>query len=271
MSNIKIEEFKVEVPGGSIFIKKWTPKIVSTKSPLILLHDSLGSVDLWRDFPSVLAENLSRCVVAYDRLGFGQSGARDELPSMEFIEEEATKFFPAIKRCLSIQHYSLLGHSVGGGMAINIASRDPDCEAVVTVSAQAFVEDLTIKGIEDAKQMFEQPEQIARLEKWHGSKAKWVLKAWINVWLSAEFANWSLKPNISSMRCPILVIHGENDEYGSIAFPKFISENAGGQTEMLLLKNCGHIPHKEKPQEVIVAIELFFGTANAYKTFKQEF
>jgi pimeloyl-ACP methyl ester carboxylesterase len=263
MSSIKVEELKVEVAGGSVFIKKWTPEIVLTKSPLILLHDSLGSVDLWRYFPSVLAENLSRCVVAYDRLGFGQSDARDELPSMEFIEEEATEYFPAIKRYLSIQHYSLLGHSVGGGMAINIASSDPDCEAVVTVSAQAFVEELTVKGIKDAKQIFEQPEQIARLEKWHGSKAKWVLQAWIDVWLSAEFANWNLKASISSVRCPVLVIHGENDEYGSVAFPKFISENTVGQTDMLLLKNCGHMPHKEKPQEVIVAVKKFFGAANA--------
>ena len=262
-SGTKIDELKVEVTGGSVYVKKWTPVTASTESPLILLHDSLGSVDLWRDFPLVLAEKLSRCVVAYDRLGFGKSDARDELPSVEFIEEEAIKYFPSIKKCLSIQHYALFGHSVGGGMAINIASRDPDCEAVITVSAQAFVEDLTVKGIEDAKVTFEQPEQIARLGKWHGSKAKWVLHAWTSVWLSAEFSGWSLQPPIGNVRCPVLVIHGENDEYGSFAFPKFISENAGGQTDMLLLKNCGHMPHKEKPQEVIGAITDFFGEENA--------
>ncbi len=263
MSSMKIEELIVEISGGTIYVKKWTPETVSTALPLILLHDSLGSVDLWRDFPSVLAENLSRCVIAYDRLGFGKSDARDELPSMEFIEEEAIKYFPAIKKCLSIQHYALFGHSVGGGMAINIASRDPDCEAVVTVSAQAFVEDLTVKGIKAAKQMFEQPGRIARLGKWHGSKAKWVLHAWTNVWLSAEFENWCLLPSIRGVRCPVLIIHGENDEYGSVAFPKFISENTGGQTEMLIFKNCGHIPHKEKPQEVIGAVKKFFGEVNA--------
>ena len=256
-SSTKIDELKIEVAEGSIYVKRWTPETASTDSPLILLHDSLGSVDLWKDFPLVLAEKLSRCVIAYDRLGFGKSDARDQLPSMEFIEEEAIKYFPSIKKSLSIQRYSLFGHSVGGGMAINIASHDPDCEAVVTVAAQAFIEDLTVKGIEDAKEMFEQPEQIARLEKWHGSKAKWVLHAWTNIWLSAEFANWSLQPIIGSVRCPVLVIHGENDEYGSLAFPKFISENTGGKTDMLLLENCGHMPHKEKPQEVIGAVKDF--------------
>jgi pimeloyl-ACP methyl ester carboxylesterase len=263
MSRTKIEEFKIEVAGGSVYVKKWVPETTSTDSPLILLHDSLGSVDLWKDFPLVLAENLSRCVIAYDRLGFGKSDSRDALPSIEFIEEEAIKYFPTIKEYLSTQHYVLFGHSVGGGMAVNIASRDPNCEAVITVSAQAFVEDITIKGIENAKQFFERPEQIARLEKWHGSKAEWVLHAWTDIWLSAEFANWSLQPSISNVCCPVLAIHGENDEYGSSKFPEFISRNTAGQSSMLLLQNCAHMPHKEKPREVIGAIEEFLGAVNA--------
>ena len=260
MSATRIDEFRVRVPGGSVYVKKWTPEIASAESPLILFHDSLGSVDLWRDFPSLLAENLSRCVVAYDRLGFGRSDARDALPSTEFIEEEAITYFPAIKECLSIQRYVLFGYSVGGGMAINIASRDPDCEAVVTMSTQAFVEELTVKGVEDAKRKFEQPGQIERLEKWHGSKAKWVLHAWTDIWLSADFANWSLQSAIGGVRCPVLAIHGENDEYGSAAFPEFICGRTGGHGAMYLVSDCGHLPHKEKPQEVIGVVKAFLGS-----------
>ena len=257
MSSTKVEEFRVDVPGGCVYAKKWTPESESTKSSLILLHDSLGSVDLWRDFPATLAEHLSRSIVAYDRLGFGQSDARGGLPSDEFIEEEATSYFPAIKERLSLQGYVLLGHSVGGSMAINIAARDPDCQAVVTLSAQAFVEDLTIKGIREAKQMFERPGQLERLEQWHGPKAKWVLHAWTEVWLSAGFEKWSLGPTLECVRCPVLAIHGENDEYGSAAFPRFIAEKTGGRGSMLLIKNCGHMPHKEKPQETIDAVKEF--------------
>lgn len=257
MSSTKIEEFEIEVAGGNIYVKKWTPETISTESPLILLHDSLGSVELWKDFPLELAENLSRSVLAYDRLGFGKSSARDTLPSSEFIEEEATKYFPAIKENLSLNNYALLGHSVGGSMAINIAARDTDCEAVVTMSAQAFVEDLTVKGIADAKQMFTQPGQLERLQKWHGDKAKWVLHAWTEIWLSEAFASWSLQSCIGNVRCPVLAIHGENDEYGSLAFPKFISENTGGPADMMILKDCGHTPHKEKTEEVISAVKQF--------------
>ena len=259
MSSTKIEEFKVDVPGGKIYAKRWVPEIESHKSPLVLIHDSLGSTDLWRDFPKQLAESLSRTVVAYDRLGFGKSDARSSLPSIEFIEEEAIKYFPAIKDQLSLGSYALLGHSVGGAMAINIASRDADCQAVITVSAQAFVERLTVEGIQQAKRLFEQPGQIERLERWHGEKAKWVLHAWTDVWLLDDFKDWSLEPAIHDVTCPVFAIHGDADEYGSTAFPKFIANNTSGPMEMLILEGCGHMPHKEKPQEVIDASRRFLG------------
>jgi pimeloyl-ACP methyl ester carboxylesterase len=253
------EAFKVETPGGRIYAKKWVPEVDSGRPPMVLLHDSLGCVDLWRDFPSKCAESMARPVIAYDRLGFGKSDARDVLPSKEFIEEEATKYFPAIKEQLSLQEYVLFGHSVGGGMALHIASQDLDCQAVITVSAQAFVEDLTVKGIREAKRMFARPGQIERLKKWHGQKANWVLHAWTDVWLSAEFKNWNLEPAIQNVRCPVLALHGDRDEYGSPAFPEFISKRTGGPAAMLLLKNCGHLPHKEKPQEVLDAVRPFLG------------
>lgn len=261
MSCTTSEAFKIQVPGGKIYVKTWTPESVSKEPPLILFHDSLGCVDLWKDFPILLAEKLSRRIVAYDRLGFGKSDARVPLPSIKFIEEEATTYFPVIKKSLSIQSYILFGHSVGGGMAINIAARDTDCQAVITVSAQAYVEGLTTKGIKDAKEMFEEAGQIERLENWHGPKARWVLQAWTDIWLSPEFSSWTLTSCIGNVRCPVLAIHGDQDEYGSPAFPRFISENTGGKAEMLLLKNCGHLPHKEKPQEVIMAVKKFLGNA----------
>lgn len=253
MSSTETEELKIEIPGGQVYIKKWIPEFDNGKAPIILLHDSLGSVDLWQEFPERLSQAFSRSIFAYDRLGFGKSDARSSLPSKNFVEEEAAIYFPSIKKSLCLESYVLFGHSVGGGMAINIASRDSYCRAVITVSAQAFVEDLTVKGVEDAKKMFEQPGQLERLEKWHGSKAKWVLHAWTDMWLSDEFKDWSLEPAIQNVHCPVLAIHGDSDEYGSSAFPRFISEHSGGSSRMLIIKGCGHMPHKKKAQEVITA------------------
>ena len=257
MSNIEIKEFKIEDSIGNIYAKTWIPKTAISEVPIILLHDSLGCVDLWRDFPGFLAEKSSRRVIAYDRLGFGKSDVRHELPSIEFIKEESTKYFPIIKKQLSITKYILFGHSVGGSMSINIAARDTDCIAVVTVSSQAFVEDRTVKGIKDAQIMFNQPGQIERLKKWHGGKASWVLKAWTDVWLSPEFSTWSLNDCIRDVVCPVLVIHGDNDKYGSIASPEFIASKVAGISEMLVFKGCGHLPQVEKTDEVVKAVKKF--------------
>lgn len=259
MSHISVAEHKVSIMGGSVYVKTWTPDHLASASPLILLHDSLGCTDLWRDFPAMLAAKLARTVICYDRLGFGQSTPREECPSLTFIEEEASRYFPAIKKHLRLQQYALLGHSVGGAMAINIAAKDPDCKAVVTMSAQAFVEARTIKGIIEAKKIFAQPQQMARLEKYHGAKAQWVLHAWTQVWLSPRFENWNLLSALTKVRCPVLAIHGEHDEYGSPAFPAFIKEHTGGKAETLIMQNCAHMPHKEMPHQVIKSLNKFLG------------
>ena len=259
MSSIQTFEYQVPTSGGNIYVKKWIPETIKRNEVIVLLHDSLGCCDLWRDFPAVLAERFSQEVIAYDRLGFGRSDARVELPSLSFIEEEATHYFPAIKKHLSINQFILVGHSVGGGMAVNIAARDSDCVALVTMAAQAFVEPLTIQGIVEAKEMFMQPGQMDRLSKWHSDKAQWVLDAWTNAWLAEEFADWSLGDVIGQVTCPLLAIHGEGDEYGSSAFPEFIVSRSGGTAHMLLLEGCGHVPHREKTTEVIAAIEALIG------------
>jgi pimeloyl-ACP methyl ester carboxylesterase len=241
----------LDVKGGTVFAKRWRPAVTASTVPLVLLHDSLGCVGLWRDFPETLARRLGRPVVAYDRLGFGRSSPREELPSSDFIREEAEVSLPAVLDGLGIADFALFGHSVGGAMALVAASRMGDrCRAVVSESAQAFVEDRTIAGVRAARERFQDPEQFDRLEKWHGPKARWVLDAWTEVWLSPEMASWSLVPDLPLVRCPVLVIHGDEDEYGSVRFPETIRDHVGGPAWMHVLGGCGHVPHRERPDEV---------------------
>ncbi len=260
MVNITTKESKVETSDGCLYIKEWIPEQLSSAPPLIMLHDSLGCVGLWKAFPELLASKLSRHVIAYDRLGFGLSDARNKLPSIDFIKEEASTYFPTIKKHCSIQKYMLLGHSVGGCMSLNIAATDKDCIGVVSISAQAFVEELTLKGILDAKEMFNKPGQIERLKKWHDGKAQWVLNAWVDIWLSPAFAQWNLGYCIKDITCPVLVIHGENDEYGSNAFPEYIADNVSSVATKNIIKGCGHMPHHEKTSEVIDSVIGFVDT-----------
>ncbi|HJZ56647.1 MAG TPA: alpha/beta hydrolase [Gemmataceae bacterium] len=237
----------MEIPGGQVFARRWDPAVVASGIPLVLLHDSLGCVGLWRDFPAALARRLSRPVIAYDRLGYGRSSPLLAMPSADFIHKEAEEHFPAVLSKLGVHEFILFGHSVGGAMALLIASRAADsCVAVVSESAQAFVEERTLSGIRKAREQFQGLGQLDRLRRWHGAKAEWVLGAWTGVWLSPEFASWSLEPDLPSVRCPVLALHGDRDEYGSARFPELICRLAGGPTELHILEGCGHVPHRER-------------------------
>lgn len=255
---IDVSEAIISLPEGKIFVKIWNPPKVQKDIPLVLLHDSLGCVETWKDFPEKLCRQIERQIIAYDRLGFGKSSARKERPSANFIEEEAETILPALLNALEIKTFSLLGHSVGGAMAIACAAKYPDsCQFIITESAQAFVEDRTREGILKAQENFEIPEIFAKLAKYHDQKTKWVLDAWIGIWLSAEFADWSLQTILPHVKCPALVIHGDQDEYGSIKFPQMISKMVQGPSEEKIIPDCGHIPHREKPKLILSLIADF--------------
>lgn len=258
MNNITVSERHLDTPHGLIFIRQWVPDGSAINDPIVLLHDSLGSVALWRDFPEKIALVTGHPVIAYDRAGFGQSSARNSLPSLQFISEEAEIAFPQIRQALELTDYYLLGHSVGGAMALLIASEDKRCKGVISIAAQAFVEERTREGIRSAQQFFQDPDQFNRLGKWHGEKARWVLSAWTEVWLSEDFADWNLIQELSHVHCPALVIHGESDEYGSRAFPETIRDHVSGPVQMAVIPDCAHMPHKEQPETVINLISAFF-------------
>lgn len=226
----------VDVPGGKVYVKQWTPGNVAKALPILLLHDSLGCIEMWREFPQQVCERTGRVVIAYDRLGFGQSSRRNELPSNRFMYEEAEIYLPIILKSLGIESFILLGHSVGGAMAVICAGFfGEQCKAVITEAAQVYVEERTREGIIQAKTEFQNPDVFAKLEKYHADKAQWLLDAWINIWMSRDFDDWSLKADLPKVRCPILAIHGDRDEYGSGRFPEMICQLAGGTAENMFL------------------------------------
>jgi pimeloyl-ACP methyl ester carboxylesterase len=246
-----VQDSLVDVPGGGIFVRSWN-RASGDYPPIVLLHDSLGSVEQWREFPDALATATKREVVAYDRLGFGRSTPRVERPSAGFVLEEAVRFFPALSKALGLTRFSLFGHSVGGAMALSIAAAQSEaCGAVVTEAAQAFVEPRTLAGIRAAKERFEDPERFARMVKWHGEKASWVLDAWTEIWLSPDFLTWNLDEQLRKVTCPVLAIHGDVDEFGSVEFPRRIASGVMGPSELAILKGCGHVPHREREEQVL--------------------
>lgn len=242
---------------GLLYAQRWQPD-GATGAPLLLLHDSLGCVALWRDFPAQLAAHTGRPVIAYDRPGFGRSAPQAAPLPLTFITDEACRAFAAVRHYFQIGTFAVLGHSVGGGMAIGCAAAYPDaCEAVITESAQAFVEAQTLEGIREAQRQFAQPGQHERLARYHGERASWVLRAWIDNWLSPAFRTWNMDTELTKVRCPVLCLHGDQDEYGSVAHPERISSGLPRAATVRLLAGCGHVPHRERPDQVLGAISRF--------------
>lgn len=243
--------------NGRLFVKEWQPDSPdrTARPPVLLFHDSLGCVDLWRSFPARLAAATGRRVIAYDRLGFGRSDPHPGQLALDFVAAEARTVEPVLLDRLAVGDFVACGHSIGGGMAVETAAFfQARCRALVTIAAQAFVEERTLAGIRVAEEGFRDPAQFARLEKYHGDKARWAVDAWTGSWLSPAFAGWTLDAALAEVRCPVLALHGDRDEYGSQEHPARI---AAGRGTVHLLPDTGHVPHREREDAMVEAIGTF--------------
>jgi pimeloyl-ACP methyl ester carboxylesterase len=244
--------------GHRLFAREWLSPQANTKPPIVLLHDSLGSVELWRDFPEALCAAVGRRVIAYDRLGFGKSDAYPGAIALDFVATEWSGGLAAVLAALNVDDFILFGHSVGGDMSVIAAAElAAHCKGLITESAQAFAEDITLDGVRRARTLFADPAQMRRLKKYHGEKAPWVVSSWIDSWLSPDFADWTLAPWLAKVTCPVLALHGDADEYGSHKHPEMIGALAAGPSDVRILANCGHVPHREQQQAVLEAVGLF--------------
>jgi len=257
MTGLQTREHWIATAQGTLFAQEWSPS-QAQGAPIILLHDSLGCVALWRNFPAQLARSTGHRVIAYDRLGFGRSDAHPARLRLGFVEAEARQGFAAVREHLHIDAFIVFGHSVGGGMAVGCAAAFADhCQGLITESAQAFVEARTLEGIRAADLQFAEPGQLQRLRRYHGDKAEWVLRAWVDNWLSEDFAEWSLDALLPQVHCPLLSLHGDNDEFGSQAHPERLVALTSGPGVLRLIPGCGHVPHREQADGVLAEVGRF--------------
>ncbi|CAM4265792.1 alpha/beta fold hydrolase [Kerstersia similis] len=255
MSATIVSDDRIDTPQGQLAVRQWQPaQGRAGLAPIVLLHDSLGCIALWRDFPERLAAATGRCVIAYDRLGFGQSDPHPGQLSMDYVQDEARTFLPQVLARLQAESFVALGHSIGGCMGIASAAQHAHCQGLIAIAAQAYVDDRIVAGIVEARDMFADPAQFARLERYHGAQARWVLESWAGTWTSSSFSSWNLDTELPQVQCPALVLHGDRDEYGSLAQPQRIAERVGGPVTLTVLEDCGHIPHREKPEVLLGTI-----------------
>ncbi|MHA7059098.1 alpha/beta fold hydrolase [Aquimarina sp. M1] len=224
----------------------------SSKPTIIFLHDSLGSIELWRDFPQKIGASTNGNILSYDRQGYGKSDDFSELKrNKEYLRNEAGILVELINQ-LALKNVILFGHSDGGSIALLAASLYPKkIKGIITEGAHVFVEKETLEGIRNAKIAYETTSLKKKLTKYHGDKTENVFRMWTETWLSRSFIDWNIENYLGRIQCPSLIIQGEKDEYGTLDQVYSITKKTLGKSESLIIPNTGHTPHKEAADIVI--------------------
>ena len=234
----------------------------SGAEPIVLLHEGLGSVSMWRDFPSALATRTGRRVMAYSRFGHGRSDRSARPHTTDFMHEEAA-LLPRVLDAAEIDRAVLFGHSDGGSIALIAAALSPARVAALILEApHVFVEDLSVASIERTTATYETADLRARLAR-HHDDVDAAFRGWSDVWLNPEFRAWNLEEFLPRITCPTLLIQGEDDEYGTLRQVEAIQQQASGRVERLVLAKCGHSPHRDRPEDVLLAAESFLQPTKA--------
>ena len=223
---------------------------------LVFLHEGLGSVEMWRDFPERVCRATGLAGVVYSRLGYGKSDPLVGARSARFMHEEATVALPALLRALEVERPLLVGHSDGASIALIHAGTFPDVPcAVVALAPHLFVEAVCVESIAAITREYGRSTLRERLARYHRD-VDGAFHGWSDVWLSEDCLRWNIEQEVAASRCPILAIQGEDDQYGTMRQIDRIAELRPG-TRLVKLARCRHSPHLEQPDEVIAAIESF--------------
>jgi len=227
---------------------------------LLMLHEGLGSVAMWRDFPQKLAAATSCSVFLYSRLGYGASEPLPEgrnVRKPDFMHVEAWETLPALREQLGLENVVLFGHSDGGSIALLHAARHA-VEGTIVMAPHVRVEKISITSIEAAKEAYEGTDLRARLAKYHDDVdgAFW---GWNDIWLAPEFRKWNIEGELAGIKAPVLAMQGEDDEYGSMYQIEEIQRHKPG-TRILKIPKCGHSPHRDQPEQVLALTQSFLAT-----------
>lgn len=238
---------------------QWLNADAPASAPLLVfLHEGLGSISMWRDFPQKLCEAGGFRGLVYSRPGYGRSSPRprDERWAPSFMHDQAFSVLPDVLTAVGVDTSQdrpwLFGHSDGGSIALLHASRFPKRVAGAMVLApHLFVEDISVDSIAKVREVYGQPGLREKLARHHADvdSAFW---GWNDIWLDPAFRIWNIEREVAQIQCPVLAVQGVDDEYGTMRQVDRIAELVPG-SELLKLAECGHSPHRDQPDKVIAA------------------
>lgn len=234
----------------------WIPATKTSAPPIVMLHEGLGSIAHWRDFPFRVAERTGSSVLVYSRYGYGNSDRLAEKRPVDYMHREGEVVLPTLLEQLGIAKPVLLGHSDGASIALIFAGKYPDAPRTLILEApHLFVEDVSVESIARAKTVYETTDLPRKLARYHAHPDE-TFWGWNDIWLDARFRSWNIESYLDAIRCPVLVIQGEDDEYGTTRQVEAIQGRVP-QAEVLLLPNCGHAPHRDQPEATLERIANF--------------
>lgn len=226
---------------------------------LVFLHEGLGSISLWRDFPQRVAEATGCRTLVYSRYGYGRSDVLAAPRAPDYMHVEALEVLPQVLDALGIERPLLVGHSDGGSIAlIHAGAGRRPCAGVVVLAPHLFVEEMSVRGIADTVAVFERsdlPQKLAR----HHADARRTFYGWADIWRHPDFRAWNIEEYLPGLRCPLLAIQGEDDEYATMVHIDRIAECAvnAAEVELLKLADCRHSPQRDQAAAVAEALTAF--------------
>jgi len=243
--------------AGRLLEYEWLAAAAPGKPTLVFLHEGLGSMRQWRDFPLRLAQATGCRALLYSRYGYGQSEVlREAKAGVRFMHREALESLPALLAALKVAAPVLVGHSDGASIALIHAGAGHPVRALAVMAPHVFVEPVCVSSIAKAKQDFDTTDLAARLGKYHRDPRK-TFHLWADAWLDPEFLHWNIEEYLQGIHCPVLAIQGRDDEYGTMAQLERIRRGVRGPCELLELPGCGHAPFRDQPQATLDAMARF--------------
>jgi pimeloyl-ACP methyl ester carboxylesterase len=253
---------QIETPAGRIEYR-WAggSALRDTSLPvLVFLHEGLGCVGLWKDFPDQVAQATGLPALVYSRIGYGGSSPCTLPRPITYMHDEGEAGLPDLLTALGIQSHILIGHSDGASIALIYAGakQREGLLGVAVLAPHVFCEDVSVRSIRAADRAYAEGDLKARLAKYHGDNVDGAFRGWCDSWLNPDFQHWNIEAYVDRIQVPVLAIQGEDDEYGTVAQVESIKKRAGA--DLLLIPGCGHSPQRDQPAATLQALAGFIGS-----------
>lgn len=258
-THVKRQPIDFVAAGHRLYAERLLPPQASAGPTLVFLHEGLGSIGQWRDFPAQLCALTHLPGLVYERWGFGHSDPLTSPRPSDYLQQEAEHSLPEVMAACGVTEPAILfGHSDGASIALLFAAADPQQTlAVISEAGHVFVEEICLTGIREVRTIYEQGNLRKNLHRYHGENTDAMFWGWCDTWLRPDFRHWNIEARLPLIACPTLLIQGADDEFATRAQLDAIAAGVAGPKEVLWVPDCAHVPHHQARETILTAASTF--------------